>query len=183
MPTARTGSEPPRRRGLTPLLIGGAVVGVLAGLLTASLVWGRAAEPTSAAWADIAYRRFDGSTATLADHRGRPMVVNFWASWCTPCLDELPDLEAAHQRWGDQVDFVGLTHRDDLDRAEALAERSELTYELGEDPGSELYRQLGLLAMPSTVFLDADGTVAEVATGRLDPDDLDRKLEDLTAQR
>ena len=183
MPSARAGSESvPGRRRLAPQLLAGALVGVLAGLLAATLIWG-GSEPSAAAWADARYRRFDGTTATLSDHRGRPLVVNFWASWCTPCLDELPDLEAAHRRWRDEVDFVGLTHRDDQDHARALATRAGVTYELAEDPGSELYRELRLFAMPSTVFIAADGTVVDVVTGRVDAEQLEGTLQDLTSGR
>lgn len=170
MPTARAASEPARRR-LGPQLVAAGVVGVAFGLVTALVVFGhhdRAAGANRPAVPAIAYERFAGGSATLADHRGRPMVVNFWASWCTPCAAELPELEAAHQRWGGRVAFVGLTHRDDRARARSLARRSGVTYELGDDAHGDLYRAFDLVAMPSTVFVDADGRVRAVVAGRLD---------------
>lgn len=175
MPTARAGSEPARRR-LAPRLVAAGAVGAIAGLIVALVAFGHP-DPAPAARPKAptaAYQLFDGGTATLADHRGRPLVVNFWASWCTPCAAELPELQAAHERWGDRVAVVGLTHRDDRAQARAMATSAGVTYELGDDADGELYRALGLVAMPSTAFVDAHGKVQAVVAGRLD----DRALQD-----
>lgn len=68
----------------------------------------------------IPLETFDGDTAALTDYVGTPLLLNFWASWCPPCIAEMPDLEAVHQLTDGQVTFVGVNTQDTPDRAEAL---------------------------------------------------------------
>ena len=114
----------------------------------------------------------------LADLRGRPAVVNFWASWCTFCAAEMPAFERVHQRLGQRVAFVGIDQRDHRDAALALANRTGVSYRLAFDPAGRSFDAFGGLGMPTTVLLRADGTVAEVFSGQLDEQTLARKLHD-----
>lgn len=106
-----------------------------------------------------------GPDVRLAGLRGRPHVVNLWASWCPPCREELPVLQAAHETLGDAVGFVGVDH-DDPDPLAALelAEGAGVTYPLVSDPEAALRKPLGVVGLPQTVFVDAEGRV--VATER-----------------
>jgi thiol-disulfide isomerase/thioredoxin len=124
----------------------------------------------------VTYTTFDGEEASTDRYLGRPLVVNFWASWCAPCVAEMPDFEAVHQRLGDQVAFLGLNLRDPVDEALALAERTGVTYDLGRDPDGSLLSFYGGLGMPTTVFLDAEGTVVEVHSGALDAAQLEARI-------
>lgn len=110
---------------------------------------------------------FEGSSATFSDFEGKPLVVNFWASWCPACVNELPELQRVHERLGDEVTFVGMANRDQRRAAEALAERVGLTYTLADDPKGDLFRSLDLIAMPSTLFISADGKLQDVFSGQL----------------
>ncbi len=101
-----------------------------------------------------------GADVRLAGLRGRPHVVNLWASWCAPCREELPVLQAAHASLGDRVGFVGIDYADpDPAAALELADRSEVTYPLVADPDEDVRKALGVIGLPQTVFVDADGTV------------------------
>jgi cytochrome c biogenesis protein CcmG, thiol:disulfide interchange protein DsbE len=104
----------------------------------------------------------------LADLRGRPAVVNFWASWCPFCVAEMPAFERVHQRLGERVAFVGIDQRDQRGPALALARRTGVSYRLAFDPAGRSFDAFGGLGMPTTVLLRADGTVAEIVTGQLD---------------
>lgn len=144
------------------------------GLVVALALFGTpAAEPPARPWADVELAGIAGPDRTLAELGGAPAVVNLWASWCTPCVDELPDLEAAAQRWGDRVTFLGVAHRDDEADARRLAERAGVTYPLAFDPDGALFEALGLIAMPSTVVLDESGEIVAVHAGRIQPDELE----------
>jgi len=110
---------------------------------------------------------FDGDTAALTDYVGTSLVVNFWASWCPPCIAEMPDLEAVHQLTDGQVAFVGVNTQDTPDRAEALAVETGVTYDLVRDPDGALFQAFGGIGMPSTFYVDRDGNIVERHTGLL----------------
>ena len=114
------------------------------------------------------YTTFDGGTASVAGHTGKPVVLNFWASTCTPCILEMPAFERANQAVGDEVTFVGLAVTDPESMARGLAERTGVTYELGFDPTGEIIRQFGSTTLPTTVFIDANGTIVDTSAGELD---------------
>jgi thiol-disulfide isomerase/thioredoxin len=105
---------------------------------------------------------FDGGTVTLADYRGRPLVVNFFASWCAPCVREMPEVEEVHQALGDQVAFLGVNVRDRADDGRRLVEQTAVTFDLARDPRGDLLAAVGGMAMPTTAFIDRDGRVALV---------------------
>ncbi len=110
---------------------------------------------------DVALTRFDGSEVSLADYRGQPLVVNFWGSWCQPCVDEMPDLEAVHTSLGEDVTFIGVNIRDEPEAARAMAERTGVTYDLVRDVDGELSRALEVTNWPTTVLVLPDGTVID----------------------
>ncbi|MFO7549548.1 MAG: TlpA disulfide reductase family protein [Acidimicrobiia bacterium] len=164
-----------------PRIIGLIVGGVA--LLTAFLVILDTREADTAPDApDIELIYFDGSVGHVADFRGTPVVLNFWASWCPACVAELPDFQEVHESLGDRVVFVGLNMQE-IDRrsAEALIEQTGVTYLLADDPDGAIYRSLGGIAMPTTVILDAGGAVARVHAGVLFGDDLRALVEEVLA--
>ncbi len=118
--------------------------------------------------AALTFTRFDGSTGSFADYAGKVAVVNFWASWCVPCIKEMPDFEAVHAEFGGSVAFLGLNVQDQLPDARDLAARTGVTYDLARDPRGDLLRAFGGVAMPTTAFLRADGTVASVTSRTFD---------------
>ncbi len=122
------------------------------------------------------FELFDGGTATFADFAGKPLVINFWASWCPACVAELPDIQAVHEALGDEVTILGVANADSRSAATALAEDVGLTYTLADDPKGELFRSLELIAMPSTVFVTADGQIQEVFGGQLDENALVERI-------
>lgn len=122
---------------------------------------------------------FDGGEATFADFEGKPLIVNFWASWCPACVAELPDFQAVHAEFGDEVTFLGMANADRREGASALAEDVGLTYTLADDPEGELFREFGLISMPSTIFIDANGRIQDVFGGQLNEPLLIERLEQL----
>ncbi len=109
----------------------------------------------------------------------RPIVVNFFASWCAPCVEEMPAFEAVHQDVGDQVTLIGMANQDSPDDALATVAATGVTYPTYGDPDSDALTFFGGLAMPTTVFIDTDGEVVEVHSGPLTEDELRSKLDDL----
>ena len=108
----------------------------------------------------------------------RPVVLNFFASWCVPCRRELPAFEALHQRLGDQVAFLGVAHQDRREDALDLLAETGVTYRTGYDPAGDVARDYGLIGMPTTVFISADGEIVAKRTGELDAADLETAIND-----
>ena len=109
---------------------------------------------------------FDGSTATLAHYEGKPLVINFWASWCPSCVAEMSAaLRPVQQQRGDAVAFVGFNIQDDRGRALTLVEETGVLFDLAEDARGDLYTELGGIGMPFTVFVSADGEIMHKHNG------------------
>lgn len=101
----------------------------------------------------------------LSETGGEPMVINFWASWCVPCVEEMPML----QRVADDLDIrmIGVDYIDQADKAVALAEELGIRYPLVRDDEGSFGQQVGLLGTPTTLLVDADGIVRRRLTGEL----------------
>ncbi len=128
---------------------------------------------------DTTFEHFDGRIVRLSDWAGTPMVVNFWASWCPPCVAEMSAaFEPVHQQLGDQVAFVGLNLQDDAEDAFGIVRQTRVTYDLGRDPTGELFSAFGGFGMPTTVFVDESGVVKETHTGPLTQGQLQQQIAD-----
>jgi cytochrome c biogenesis protein CcmG/thiol:disulfide interchange protein DsbE len=103
--------------------------------------------------------------AELAD--GRPAVVNFWATWCEFCIDEMPALEAVWVDLDGAVTFVGVDREDRAEDALVLAAETGVTYPLVEDPDGSLFRQARGLGMPTTLFVTGAGVIVHRHSGPL----------------
>jgi thiol-disulfide isomerase/thioredoxin len=109
----------------------------------------------------------------------RPVVLNFFASWCAPCIDEMPAFERVHQSLGDQVTIVGMAYQDSDEDALDTVARTGVTYPAYADEGGAALTWFGGLSMPATVILDASGEVVDVHSGALTEEELRGKLSDL----
>ena len=109
----------------------------------------------------------DGQTVSLADLRGRPVIVNFWASWCLPCRDEFPLLAAAYDKYAPQgLQIVGVIHDDGPQTATDFAKQFLATWPLVLDPGDATYEAYdGGVGVPISYYIDRDGIVRAVSYG------------------
>jgi thiol-disulfide isomerase/thioredoxin len=119
---------------------------------------------------------FDGHHATLADYAGKPIVVNFWSSTCAPCITEMPAFEKVHQQFGDRVAFVGIDTVDGETPARALAARTGVTYDLGFDPDGAIAKSFGVINLPTTILIAADGQVVSSNFGERSADQLTQAI-------
>jgi cytochrome c biogenesis protein CcmG, thiol:disulfide interchange protein DsbE len=125
----------------------------------------------------LAGTTLDGATVDLASFRGRPIIVNFWASWCIPCRNEFPLLKAAFAKYGaDGLTIVGTIFVDDEDDARRFAASSGATWPSLTDPTGGHARDWRVVAPPQTYFIGRDGIIASRQIGELTQADLDRQL-------
>lgn len=129
----------------------------------------------------VALTRLDGEPLALSDYQGKPMVVNFWASWCPPCISEMPAFEEVFQGRGGEVAFVGINVRESPEVAGDMADRTGVTYDLALDPNGSASRTFNVVNMPTTVFVTADGIVASAHAGALTSTELDARIDALLA--
>ncbi len=94
---------------------------------------------------------------SLASFRGRPLVLNFWASWCVPCRKEMPAIEAVARKLGASVSFVGMDTNDTRSAASSFAAQTEVTYPLGFDPSATVASSYGVYGLPTTFFVSRNG--------------------------
>jgi cytochrome c biogenesis protein CcmG/thiol:disulfide interchange protein DsbE len=120
----------------------------------------------------------DGAAFDLAAQRGKPVLVNFWASWCGPCREEFPLLEdAAARHAAEGLVVVGVLYKDDPEPARAFVEEQAATWPTVTDPERAIGPAWKVLAPPQTFFVDGDGVIREVQVGQVrDAAELDRLL-------
>lgn len=109
----------------------------------------------------------DGQPWDLAALRGRPVVVNFWSTWCGPCKFEHPLLLAAAKAFPDVV-FLGVIYSDETDAVRRYLQRAGAAYPHLEDPGGRLAIDYGVGGVPETFFIDRSGKIAYKQVGPLD---------------
>jgi len=108
---------------------------------------------------DFSLGLFDGSTFTLSDalKTGKPVVVNFWASWCGPCADEAPLLQDAARRNADRFTFVGVDVQDQDSDAQTFLRKYAVSYPNGSGNAGPISIQYGMRGVPETYFIAPDG--------------------------
>jgi thiol-disulfide isomerase/thioredoxin len=120
----------------------------------------------------VTFTDFDGEEAPLTSLRGRPVVVNFFASTCAPCVTEMPAFEEVHRELGEEITFLGLAVQDRRDAALELVDRTGVTYRTAQDRDGAVFTALEGILLPTTVLLDADGGIVDSHAGALDADEL-----------
>jgi cytochrome c biogenesis protein CcmG/thiol:disulfide interchange protein DsbE len=144
---------------------------------------GRLAAGATLPEANLTYIAGGDGTLSLADLRGKPVLVNFWATWCGYCVKELPMLSKMQAKYGADKVAVIAVNDDGIDATRAfLAQRPALSLPFLHDPGGSLGRQLHIRNIPFTVFLDREGKVASDKTGILSEEETVKRLDELLAR-
>ena len=110
---------------------------------------------------------YDQIDIKLSDLKGTPVVLNFWASWCTTCKDEQPLLESAWRHYQGKVMFLGLSHLDQDKNARAWLQCYNVTYPNALDKGGKVYNAYHVQGVPETFFIDANGNIVDYYVGAI----------------
>ncbi len=116
---------------------------------------------------DLTVTAFDGTTYRLSEQRGKVVLINFWASWCTTCKDEAIALQQAWEQLSPRGDvlFLGLDYVDTEPEAKAYLERYGVTYPNGPDLGTQWSQAFRIRGVPETYILDKEGRLAYIKIG------------------
>jgi peroxiredoxin len=135
-------------------------------LTVVALPAAHAAVQTNTAAPDFTLRALSGPNLRLAEQRGRVVLVNFWASWCGPCRQEMPQLNRLHDKYrAAGLVLVGVNIDDDPRLAAELATRYQLRFPVLLDTDKAVVKRYDLGAMPATVLIDRDGRVRQLHRG------------------
>ncbi len=111
---------------------------------------------------------YGGGTINLEEFHGKPVLINFWASWCIPCRDEAPALESAWSKYKDKgIHFVGVNIWDDNENALAYLSKYGSQYPQGKDPNDQVQLDYGVGGVPETYFVNSEGMITDKFTGPL----------------
>ena len=178
-----------RQRILTAALVVGAIA------VACGLDFGSATQPTSSAGSgepgqvntapSFTVETFNHGTYDLNSNVGRPVLINFWFPSCPPCRAELPDLQAAYEEFGDEIDFIGVQQTS----IESAEEGAEFLAELGitypnfadetESSASRVQLDYRILSFPTTVFLNRDHSISRTWTGLIGEEQLREQIENV----
>jgi len=113
---------------------------------------------------------------SLYEQNNQPMVVNLWATWCTPCLEEMPYFEAAHRKHGSKIQFIGINISDSPTRAKKRAEELHISYLLGNDPDGSFTKSLKAIGLPLTAFFNTEGKLSTIHQGPISEETLQESV-------
>ncbi len=169
------------------LLIGGAAAGYR--ILSANYTPGGTSpsqEPEAITAPDFVVQNQSGESVKLSDYFGKPIVLNFWATWCGPCKSELPAFDAAYHSYGDRAEFlfVNLTdgQRETVEVVEEFLAANDYTFPVYYDTMTSAANVYSVYGVPVTYFIHADGTVQDAFMGAMSADQLEQYLQKLLAE-
>jgi thiol-disulfide isomerase/thioredoxin len=130
---------------------------------------------------DFEFSSIDGERQRLSDYRGQPVLINFWATWCLPCRSEMPDIQAAEQRYADDnVAVLAINQGDPPSAIQGWVNDLKLQLTaFGYDPKGSVYDRYfngGVPGLPVSYFVDGTGVITQVVFGPLRDSDLDFAL-------
>jgi cytochrome c biogenesis protein CcmG, thiol:disulfide interchange protein DsbE len=137
---------------------------VIAGVVVAEVVTAGGG-PSSRPAPQLPSQVLSGPHVDLASLRGKPALVNFWASWCGPCKQEAPELKRFSEGLGNRATLVGVDWGDSADGAREFIAKSGWRYPILRDPTQKVGTEYGLNGLPTTFVLNADGDIVQTLQG------------------
>jgi cytochrome c biogenesis protein CcmG, thiol:disulfide interchange protein DsbE len=189
------------RRRLTPRERLFAAIGAIAALALVATIWvftGRGAEVQGQAMGEVdreapafSLQTLAGDKISLAQYRGKVVLVNFWGTWCEPCKREMPALQMANERYSEQgLAIIGVNLTDDEqlqgvteEQVRQFAAQFNLTYPIGLDRDGSVTNAFRVFPLPTSFFIDAQGRIRYVHVGELTFDDVTARFTELQKER
>lgn len=133
---------------------------------------------------DFTMETFGGEDITLSEQQGKVVILNFWGSWCEPCIREMPAFQAYWEASPDDVVLIGVgSKQDSVEQSREFAERFNVTYPIGRDDGGNrvtvgtIAQDYNIMAYPMTFVISPDGVISSLVLGEMDEEDLDHYVQ------
>ena len=157
------------------LLLGGYAIGSTLFTSEASSVLKTGSKPPEFKLADL-----QGNTHELAQYEGRPIIINFWGTFCPPCVKEMPEFERQYVKWKDEgLVILAINLSEDTLSVDNFVRRFDLSYTILRDINRKVERSYGLRSYPTTFFVRPDGSLMEVFVGGMTEKQIDERVERL----
>lgn len=125
----------------------------------------------------------EGGVQRLSDYEGKPVIVNFWGSFCEPCVKEMPEFERQYVKWKDEgLTVLAINLSEDTLTVNNFVKRFNLSYPILRDVGRQTERSYALRSYPTTFFIKPDGTLMEAVVGGMSESDINDRVERLLQQ-
>lgn len=126
---------------------------------------------------DFSLDDLNGRAVKLSDYAGQVVLINAWATWCPPCVAEMPDLEAYYQQHRhESFTILGINAGDTLSAASAFVSQNGITFPIVLDPNVEFLSDLGVHSFPTSILIDPNGVVRSIHVGMYNAQDLDEEI-------
>ena len=124
------------------------------------------AAPAKESAPDFSVALFDGNSFQLGTYRGKSVLINFFASWCVPCREEIPTLNQVYREYRQrEVAFIGIAVNDTEDKAKQFVVEFDVSFPTGVDKTGEISDAFGLYGVPTTLFIDKEGIISYLHSG------------------
>ena len=128
---------------------------------------------------DFETEYLNGSRFMLYDLRGTPVILNFWATWCSPCVREMPTLQKFYDEHKEQLVVIGINLGEDRKTIEKFIKNLNITFPIILDKDKKIEKSYNLIIRPSTYFIDKNGVVVDKKLGELSREDLSERSQKL----
>lgn len=160
---------------LAVLIVGGYAIGTTLFAADESGILKAGSTPPDFTLVDL-----EGNTHQLSDYKGKPVVINFWGTFCPPCVKEMPEFERQFAKWKDEdLEILAINLSEDTLTVNNFVRRFELNYPILRDVGRKTERSYGLRSYPTTFFVKPDGTIMEIKVGGMTEQDIDDRVNQL----
>ncbi|HBU11887.1 MAG TPA: TlpA family protein disulfide reductase [Clostridiales bacterium] len=118
---------------------------------------------------DFTVNLLSGGTFTLSENKGKVVFLNFWGTWCAPCIEEMPAIQALSEKYTDDVVFIGMDYGDNnINKVQDFIAGKGFTYPIGLDESGDIKNLYPALGVPYTLVIDAEGIISWALTGGSD---------------